>query len=63
MMQTEGNEMRNGIFVTIVSLLFVTALGWGGRQMENLSRGIVAVREAGGSVYVGFCRREWRWRC
>ncbi len=46
--------MRLVIRTALVLLICLTAAGRGQRQMENLSRGIVAVRQAGGRVYVGW---------
>ena len=42
------------IAVTLGSLLMPPAINGAGRQMENLTRGIVAVKQSGGSVYVGW---------
>ena len=36
------------IRTAIVLLICLTASGWGERQMENLDRGIVAVKQPGG---------------
>ncbi len=46
--------MRLVIRTAIVLLICLTASGRGQRQMENLDRGIVAVKQPGGVVYVGW---------
>ncbi|MDA1193251.1 MAG: hypothetical protein O3A46_16365, partial [Candidatus Poribacteria bacterium] len=41
-------------FLCVVGLIPLTVAAEAQRQMENLGRGVVAVREADGSVFIGW---------
>ena len=45
---------RSVIRTALILLICLTASGRAQRQMENLNRGIVAVKQPGGIVYVGW---------
>jgi rhamnogalacturonan endolyase len=56
-LQNTKYEIRNAKFaflITLVLLLCTAASTRAQRQMENLTRGIVAVKQPGGRVYVGW---------
>jgi len=46
--------IRYHIRISIILLLIVVSIALAQRQMENLTRGIVAVKQANGGVYVGW---------
>ena len=46
--------MRSSIRIALIMLVLLPASAHAQRQMENLTRGIVAVKQSGGGVYVGW---------
>ncbi len=49
-----GNSLRNALLVGMTMLIGATMPTWAQRQMERLGRGVIAVPQADGKVWIGW---------